>query len=65
MPLPAKATLETLDLTWRGLPFCVVEAKGLNTGTLDTTWRGLPFYAAPGFYARCYYDQIAQSRLGS
>lgn len=47
MALPTKADLQTLDYTWRGLPFCRVEAKaGINTQSLDVTWRGLPFVAA-------------------
>lgn len=64
--LPSKTDLEPLDITWRGLPFCQVEARPLQTGTLDTTWRGLPFYAAPGgAVTRWYPDMIAQSRLGA
>ena len=66
MPLPRKSDLQTLDYTWRGLPFAQVEAKPLQTGTLDITWRGLPFYAAPGgVVTRWYYQMIAQQRLGS
>jgi hypothetical protein len=46
MTLPSKTDLQTLDYTWRGLPFCWVEATPLNTQSLDITWRGLPFVAA-------------------
>jgi hypothetical protein len=46
MTLPSKTNLQTLDYTWRGLPFCWVEAIQLNTQSLDVTWRGLPFVAA-------------------
>jgi hypothetical protein len=46
MSLPSKTDLQTLDITWRGLPFCWVEATSLNTQSLDITWRGLPFVAA-------------------
>lgn len=66
MPLPTKSDLQTLDYKWRGIPFARFEAKALSTQTLDVTWRGLPFFAVPGgFFARYYYDMIAQSRLGS
>jgi hypothetical protein len=46
MSLPSKTDLQTLDITWRGLPFCWIEATPLNTQSLDITWRGLPFVAA-------------------
>lgn len=66
MALPTKTDLQTLDYTWRGLPFAQIEAKSLSTQTLDVTWRGLPFYAvAGGFFSRYYYDMIGQSRIGS
>jgi hypothetical protein len=46
MAAPTKTQLETLNVTWRGLPFCQVEVQPLNTQSLDITWRGLPFVAA-------------------
>ena len=47
MPLPSKDDLLKLDTSWRGAPFCRVEAKSLDTNELDFSWRGAPFYAAP------------------
>jgi hypothetical protein len=45
MALPTAAELLTLDFTYRGEPFCWVEAKALGTESLDYTYRGEPFVA--------------------
>lgn len=47
-PLPTKADQQTLDISWRGLPFIRVEAKALGSGSLDIQWRGMPFFARGG-----------------
>lgn len=47
MALPTKALLLRLDVTYRGRPFCKVEAKPLSTTRLDVTYLGRPFLAAP------------------
>lgn len=66
MALPNKTDLQTMDYAWRGAPHVRVEATPLQTTSLDIAWRGGPFVAAAGgFFARYYYDMIAQSRLGS
>ena len=46
MALPDKTALLTLATSFRGAPFCRVEAKALYTTRLDVSFRGAPFVAA-------------------
>ena len=47
MTLPVATDLQTLDFTFKGLPFAYVEAKSsIGTSSLDFMFQGLPFVAA-------------------
>jgi hypothetical protein len=44
MALPTITELLTLDVTYKGSPFCEIAAKsGIDTSTLDITYLGMPF----------------------
>ncbi len=44
MSLPTRAELKTLDWSFQGQPFCMVDAQGnVNLATMDWAFQGQPF----------------------
>lgn len=47
-----KQKLETLDIVYKGQPFCNVVSKTQNTYSLDVVYYGQPFIGTPNNYIK-------------
>lgn len=47
-----KQKLETLDIVYKGQPYCDVVSKNQNTYNLDTVYLGQPFIGTPNNYTK-------------